>query len=296
MRSILDDLKLQLRTGDITTKLIFWNIALFAIPYVFFAVLQLFGIRIEFLDFVSLSSNPAAMLLKPWSIFTYAFFHAGFFHIVFNMLMLNFAGRVFLTFFTQKQLLSLYFLGSVFAGIIYLLSYAFIPTLANINTMLIGASAAVMAILFAAVTYSPMMEIRMFLFGNVKLWHIAVVLIIIDLIQLPVENTGGHLAHLGGAFFGYIYIAQLRNGRDIGKWFSQLLDTISGLFAGNNKNRTFKKVHRNYAPKPMQKPAARIITKDKTQQQLDEILDKISRSGYDSLTKDEKEFLFRAGK
>lgn len=296
MSSILDDLKIQLRTGDVTTKLIFWNIALFAVPYIFFAILQLFGVRIEFLDFVSLSSVPRDLIFKPWSLITYAFFHAGFFHILFNMLMLNFAGRIFLTFFTQKQMVSLYFLGAIFAGLIYIASYAVIPTLATVNTSLIGASAAVMAILFATVSYSPLMEIRLFLFGNVKLWHIAVVLIVIDLIQLPVENTGGHLAHLGGAFFGYIYISQLKQGRDIGKWFTNLIAGIGEIFGGKKRNRTFKKVHRNYASKPMQTGTSRIITKDKAQQQLDEILDKISQSGYDSLTKDEKEFLFRAGK
>jgi hypothetical protein len=169
----------------------------------------------------------------------------------------------------------------------------FFPALANVNTALVGASASVMAILFATVTYSPMMEIRMLFFGTVRLWHIALVLIIIDFVQLPLTNTGGHLAHLGGAFFGYIYIRQLQKGTDIGKWLSNLIDNITG--AVGKKKPPFKKVHRTYHPKPAAK-TSKIITKDKTQQQLDEILDKISQSGYDSLTKEEKEFLFRAGK
>lgn len=295
MNSILDDLKLQFRSGDIVTKLIFWNIALFAVPFIFFGILRLFNITVEFLEYVSLSSRPADLLWKPWSFISYAFFHAGIFHILFNLIMLNFAGRLFLTFFTQKQLMSLYILGSVFAGVIYIISYMFFPSLTMINATLIGASASVMAILFATVTYAPLMEVRLFLFGNVKLWHIAIVLVIIDLIQLPLSNTGGHLAHLGGAFFGYIYISQLKKGNDIGKWLSNLIDTASDAITGKKKQK-FKKVHRNYQSRQPTAPTSRIVTKDRTQQQLDEILDKISQSGYDSLTKEEKEFLFRAGK
>ena len=291
MSTILDDLKLQFRNGDVTTKLIFWNVLLFVVPYVLMGILSLLGIQFPFIDYVSLSSDPANLVWKPWSIITYAFFHDGFLHILFNMLMLHFSGRIFMTFFTGKQLLSLYLLGSVFAGVIYILSYAIFPSLILITTSLIGASGAVMAILFAVASYAPQMQLRLFIFGNVKLWHIALVLIVIDLIQMPKSNTGGHLAHLGGAFFGYIYIQQLKSGNDIGKWLTNLIDSVSG----NRKQHNFKKVHRNYEPRKATSNS-KIITKDKSQQQLDDILDKIGRSGYDSLTKDEKEFLFRAGK
>jgi membrane associated rhomboid family serine protease len=292
--SILEDLKLQFKIGDVVTKLIFWNIAFFAIPSILFGVLPLFKVNIDYLSYVSLSSNPLDLLWKPWTIFSFAFFHFGIFHILFNMLMLNFTGRLFLIFFNQKQLLSLYFVGSLFAGSIYMLSYMFFPALANVNTSLVGASASVMAILFATVSYSPLMEIRLLFFGNVKLWHIALVLIVIDLFQLPMENTGGHLAHIGGAFFGYIYTQLLKKGTDICGWFTAILDFFATIFSGK-KATPFKKVHRNYKA-PVAKKASKIVTKDKSQQQIDEILDKISQSGYDSLTKEEKEFLFKAGK
>lgn len=292
--SIIEDLKLQFKIGGVVTKLIFWNIALFAIPSIVFGLLHLFRVEINFLSYVSLSSNPFDLLWKPWSIISYAFFHAGIFHILFNLLMLNFAGRLFLTFFTQKQLLSLYFVGAIFAGIIFILGYLSIPVLAHVNTEMVGASASVMAILFATVAYTPYMELRLMFFGNVKLWHIALVLIAVDLIQLPMNNTGGHLAHLGGAFFGYIYIQQLKKGTDICGWFSAILDALVNLFSGK-KAMPFKKVHRNYNQPPT-KNVSKIVTKDKAQQQIDEILDKISQSGYDSLTKEEKEFLFKAGK
>jgi len=292
--SIIEDLKLQFKIGDVLTKLIFWNIAFFAIPSVLFGILPLFKININYLSYVSLSSNPNDLLLKPWSIFTYAFCHSSILHILFNLIMLNFAGRLFLIFFNQKQLLSLYFVGSLFAGFVFLLSYMFFPALANVNTALVGASASVMAILFATVTYSPLMNIRLLLFGNVKLWHIALILIVIDLFQLPMENTGGHLAHIGGAFFGYIYIRLLKNGTDISNWFTLIIDAFSSIF-GSRKPKPFKKVHRTYKA-PAEKRVSKIVTKDKVQQQIDEILDKISQSGYDSLSSEEKEFLFKAGK
>lgn len=292
--SILEDLKLQFKIGDVLTKLIFWNIAFFAIPSVVLGILPLFKVNIDYLNYVSLSTNPNDLLLKPWSIFSYAFCHSSILHILFNLIMLNFAGRLFLIFFNQKQLLSLYFVGSLFAGFVFLLSYMFFPALANVNTELVGASASVMAILFATVTYSPLMNIRLLLFGNVKLWHIALILIVIDLFQLPRENTGGHLAHIGGAFFGYIYIRLLKNGTDICNWFTLIIDAFSSIF-GSRKSKPFKKVHRTYKA-PAEKRVSKIVTKDKVQQQIDEILDKISQSGYDSLSSEEKEFLFKAGK
>ncbi len=292
--SIIEDLKLQFKIGDVLTKLLFWNIAFFAIPSIVFGILPLFKVNINYLNYVSLSSNPNDLLLKPWSIFTYAFCHSSILHILFNLIMLNFAGRLFLIFFNQKQLLSLYFVGSLFAGIVFLLSYMFFPALANVNTALVGASASVMALLFATVSYSPLMNIRLFLFGNVKLWHIALVLIVIDLFQLPMENTGGHLAHIGGAIFGYIYIRLLKKGTDICNWFTLIIDAFSSIFV-KRKSKPFKKVHRTYKA-PVEKRASKIVTKDKVQQQIDEILDKISQSGYDSLSSEEKEFLFKAGK
>lgn len=288
--NFLDEIKQQYHLGGVTEKLIYWNVALFAIPWVLTGVLSLFNINIGFISYVSLSSNPADLLWKPWSIFTYAFFHADIFHILFNLIILNFVGRLFLTFFTQKQLLSLYFMGLIFAGFIYILSYLIFPALANQVVTLIGASGAIMAVLFGVATYAPQMQIRLLLIGNIRLWHIAVFYLVIDLISLSFSNVGGHIAHLGGAFFGYLYVNQLRRGIDITKSFTTFMDTFVNLFK-KKSSTPFKKVHKSGTytkPKP--------VTKDKSQQQIDDILDKISKSGYDSLTKEEKEFLFKAGK
>lgn len=288
--SILNEIKQQYRMGGVTEKLIYLNVILFAVPWILKGILSLFGIGFSFTEYISLSSNPADLFWKPWSVLTYAFFHADFFHILFNLIVLNFAGRLFLTFFTQKQLLSLYLMGAIFSGLIFIISYLVFPALINRNALLIGASGAIMAVVFATTTYAPYMQIRLLLIGTVKLWHIAIFYLIIDLISLSFSNVGGHIAHLGGALFGYLYSSQLKSGTDITKPFTSFVDGLVNLFRGR-KSAPFKKVHKNESySKP--KPAA----KDKTQQQIDEILDKISKSGYDSLTKEEKEFLFKAGK
>jgi membrane associated rhomboid family serine protease len=292
--SILDDLKLQYKIGNITVRLIFWNLLLFAVPSIVFGVLQLFHVRIDYLNFVSLSTDWSDLLWKPWSILSYAFFHLGIFHIIFNMLMLHFVGQLFLTFFTQKQLFSVYVIGAVFSGLVYMLGYLILPALTTVNTSMVGASAAVMAILMATVSYQPFMEVRLFIFGNVKLWQIALVLIVLDLIQLPMNNTGGHIAHLSGALFGYIYTKFLQNGIDLGSGLNSFTQRIASFFS-NQDASPFKKVHVN-PKKPILKRESKVVAKDKTQQQIDEILDKISQSGYDSLTSEEKEFLFKAGK
>ena len=294
MSRIIDDLKLQYKMGGVIIRLIFINIFLFAVPAIVFSILQLFKVNIDYMDFVSLSTDWSLLLVKPWSLLTYAFFHSGFFHILFNLLLLNFFGNLFLTYFTQKQLLGLYLLSAVFSGLLYMIGYMFLPALAGVNASMVGASGAIMAVLLATVTYQPYMEVRLFLFGNVKLWQIALVLIVLDLIQLPMDNTGGHIAHLAGAFFGFLYIRLLQSGTDLSNAVTNIINFFVNLFQPK-KATPFKKVHVN-TKKASTSSQSRIVVKDKTQQQIDEILDKISQSGYDSLTAEEKEFLFKAGK
>lgn len=285
---IIDDLKLQYKTGGIALQLIFWNIGIAVVLLLLQAFLPVLHAQIMY--WLQLSSLPSELVFKPWTLISYAFVHANFLHLLFNLLILNFASRLFLTFFTQKQFFGLYILSAIFAGLVFVGAFF----LLGIPAPLIGASAAIMAIVFASATYAPMYQLRLLLIGNVKLWHIAGVFLILDLVQLPANNMGGHIAHLGGAFFGFLYIKLLQNGTDLSLIVTRVLDFFANLF--KQKNSTpFKKVHRNPI-KPQQKTASKIVTKDKTQQQIDEILDKISQSGYDSLTKEEKEFLFKAGK
>lgn len=294
--NIIDDLKSYYHTGGIAQKLIFWNVALFAIPEVIFGLLSLFGVYFDYKYYVSLDSLPSSLLWKPWSVVSHFFFHSGIFHLLFNMIVLHFSARLFTTYFNQKQLFGLYLLGGVFAGLVYILCYLFFPVFQNSIAQLVGASAAIMAVLFATVTYNPHMEVRMMFIGRVKLWHIAVVLIILDLIQLPQSNTGGHLAHLGGALFGYIYMTLLKNGTDLSQGITKTIDYFVNKSKPKKNKTPFKTVYRNYNKIPTATGESKIVRKDKTQQQVDEILDKIGVSGYDSLSKEEKEFLLRVGK
>jgi membrane associated rhomboid family serine protease len=284
--NILDDLKLQYKTGGMVQKLIFWNIGFFLFSLVFFYSFSVGQFQIP--TWIALSSDIGTFIRTPWTLITFNFFHSGFLHLFFNLMVLHFSGRLFSTYFTDKQLLGVYVLGGVFSGITFVLSYIFIGK----SGLLVGASGAIMAILIATATYAPFMLLRIPLIGIVKLWHVAFVILLVDLIQMPLDNTGGHLAHLGGALFGFIYIKLLQSGTDVTKPFSAVLNSFANLFKPKNKT-PFKKVHRNTTKKGINSFQG---NKDVTQKQIDDILDKISKSGYDSLTKEEKEFLFKAGK
>jgi len=285
--NILDDLKMQYKLGGIAMKMIYWNIGCFLISLIFFYQYSVGAF--DFPDWITLSSESSVFVVKPWTFLTYAFFHDGFLHLFFNMIVLNFASYLFLTFFTAKQYLGVYILGTIFAGLIFVLGF----NLMHLSGAIIGASAAVMAILVATTTYNPLMDVRLLLVGNVKLWHVTAVIIVLDLMQFRLGNSGGHISHLAGAFFGFIYVKLLQNGTDLSKIISSVLDFFTNLF--KKPSTPFKKVHKNYK-KPIEKPISKIVVKDKKQQQIDEILDKISQSGYDSLNQEEKEFLFQAGK
>ena len=261
--NILDDLKLQYKLGGIAMRVIYWNIACFLISLVFFY--QYSGGGFDYPNWLALSSDPQIFMFKPWTLLTYAFFHGSFLHLFFNMIVLNFASQLFLTFFTQKQYLGVYILGAIFSGIIFTLSYYVL----NISAPIVGASAAIMAVLAAVTTYQPLMGVRLMFVGSVKLWHVTAVILILDLMQLRLDNTGGHISHLAGALFGFIYMKSLQNGTDLSIVISKILDFFTNLFK-KSPSTPFTKVHKNYK-KPTEKVTSRIVTKDKTQQQIDEI-------------------------
>lgn len=282
----------QFKTADILTKVIVINALIFIVVTIAAALLQISaGVLLQW--FV-LPEDVGRFIIQPWSLITYGFLHAGFFHILFNMLWLYFFGRHVLNLFSERRFLTLYLLGTISGGVVYMISYNLFPAFSAVNGTLLGASAAVMAIMAFAATYSPNAPVRIFTF-NLKLWYIAVFLILWDLIQLPtLNNAGGLLAHLGGVLFGYVYARQLMQGNDIGKWFEKLMDGFVNLFKPKKK-RPFKTVHRN---RTTQRPSQRSKKEDKSdhQKKIDAILDKIGKSGYESLTKEEKDFLFKAGK
>jgi membrane associated rhomboid family serine protease len=250
--------------------------------------LKFSGIGFSYFDYVALSSDTVAFFEKPWTILTFNFFHAGVFHLIFNVLVLHFSGRLFNTYFTDKQLFGVYLLGGIFSGLTFILMYFVLGKI----SLLVGASGAIMALLIATATYAPFMLLRIPLVGTVKLWHVAFFVLLMDLIQLPLENMGGHLAHFGGALFGFIYIQLLQKGVDLTKPLSIFLDRLVTVFSPKPKT-PFRKIHRNTEKKSVHSYDQ---NNEMSQKQIDEILDKISQSGYDCLTKEEKEFLFKAGK
>lgn len=282
--SIYNDLKMDYRFGGTPERVIYWNIGAFLVSIAFFYQFRSFVF--VFPDWLQLVGYVDTLWLRPWTLLTYAFLHASFGHLFFNMLTLFFASRIFTTFFSGRQFLGLYLLSAVFSGLVFVLAFYLTGSVGN----MVGASGAIMAILLAATTYRPLMPIRLMLIGYVKLWHITAVLLLLDLLQLQDTNFGGHIAHLAGAFFGFFYMRLLQRGVDLSRFLSFF--EAGGIKMKQKKKGPFKHVHTNRkVPTPITKPA-----KDRHQQQIDDILDKISKSGYDSLTKEEKEFLFKAGK
>lgn len=289
MTSLNKDIKDKLLRLNVLEKLIVANVAIFILGHVLKLILGLPD-RTSF-EWLELPSEFSKFILKPWSIITYIFVHYDFWHLAFNMLLLYFVGKMFLNLFSSKMALNIFFLGGICGGILYLLFFEFLPQ-SQIGVPLIGASAAVTALLLFLCAYMPNQEVRIFTF-NIKLWYIGVAFVVLDVLRLFGDNGGGYLAHLGGALLGYIYAKQLAKGNDVGKGFEKFMDNFIGFFKFKKKS-PLKTVHKN-------KNKVGGYTKAdfnafNQQKKVDVILDKISKSGYDSLTSEEKDFLFRAGK
>lgn len=288
-----NNLTYQFKTANVIIKLIAINLAIYLVVNLVSFLMQLAPVSL--VSWFVLPDAVGDFVVQPWSFITYSFIHFGFFHLLFNMLWLYWFGNFVLNLFDGKRFLIVYLLGALFGGLLYVVSYNLFPVFENSRSYLIGASGAVTAIMVFIATYTPNAQMRIFVW-NIKLWHIAVFLVLMDLIRLPASgNAGGMLAHLGGAMFGYVYASQLAKGKDIGKWFEVFLDWFTNLIK-TRKQKPFKKVHRT--AKSKKGGSSTIYTNDKnsTQKKIDAILDKIGKSGYDSLTKAEKDFLFKAGK
>jgi len=284
------NLAYQYKTADIVLKLIAINTIIFLLVTLISFFL---GLKAGLLtSWFVLPAEFSEFILQPWSFLTYSFLHFDFWHLFWNMIVLYWFGKFVLNLFSEKKFLAIYLLGALFGGILYVTAYNIFPVFNDQRGYLLGASAAVRAIMIFIAAYSPQTQVRI-IFFNVKLWQIGLAVVLLDLIQLPNSgNAGGLLAHMGGALFGYIYAVQLAKGKDIGLWFEDLMDWFVDLFKPR-KNKPFKKVHRT-----QQTPKRNTVSKaDKTENQkkIDAILDKIGKSGYDSLSKAEKDFLFKAG-
>ena len=280
----------QFKQLSIVLKIIVINTLIFLIFY-----LGSFFFKLSPSTLVSWFVLPTSFLeivYQPWSFVTYAFLHAGFWHLFWNMYLLYWFGLYVLNLFTSKRFLTIYLLGAINGGLFYVLAYNLFPVFNNISSNLMGASAAVLAIVIFIATYTPDAIVRIFTF-RIKLWQVGLVMVLLDLFQLPSSgNAGGLIAHMGGAIFGYVYAIHLKKGNDIGIWFENFMDLLVNLFK-SNKYKHFKQVHKTKQSAP--KNTKRNPTTNH-QIKIDRILDKIGKSGYDSLTKAEKDFLFKAGK
>lgn len=290
--SRISDTKYRFAKFNVYEKIIAVNAAIYALLWV--SLKLFFQPTSAFLRWFELPKELGDMIVKPWTVFSYGFLHYDFWHIVFNMLILYLIGRIFLNLFNPKMALNVYLLGILFGAIFFLLGNVLFPdSIFRSAGSLIGASAGVQAVLFFLWAYMPQTEVAIFRF-NVKLWYIGVVFLVIDLVGLFGNNSGGHTAHLGGAFLGYLYAKQLRKGSDIGKGFGKFMDGFFALFKAKSRSN-LKTVHKS-KKSTVAGHSKKEFNEFNKQKQIDLILDKISKSGYDSLTKQEKEFLFKAGK
>jgi len=266
-------------------RIIAANVAVFLILAVVnvFSFLFNSGVSTQsFTSYFTLPANLSVFAYKPWSLFTYMFLHSGFLHILFNMLWLHWMGGLLHEYLGNKRVYQSYFLGGIFGGVIYMLAYNVFPAFneAKHVAYALGASAGVLSIVVSAATLLPNYQIRLLFWGDVKLKWIALISVILDLISIPNGNAGGHIAHIGGAIFGFMFIKYLYTNT----FFDKLFDTIGSLFSKKSKLKVhYKTMHKG------DKVKVRVTQKD-----VDLILDKISKSGYESLSKREKEILFKA--
>ena len=241
------------------------NVLVFVIPLIMNTILYLLNIKtLSFFNFFDLHPQINYLLKNIWTIMTYAFIHNDIYHIFWNMFILYFASEYFLNFFDEEKYIKTFFCGILFGGLFFVLSYNLFPVFKNDFTTLIGSSAAVYSVLIFICSYFPNNKVNLILF-NIELKYIGIIYILLSLVQIPVENPGGNIAHLGGALWGYLYAMSIYNN----SFNIDLKEIINKLKFSN-------------------------LNKSENQKMIDSILDKISESGYESLTKKEKELLFKS--
>ena len=284
-----DDIKRTFSKGNSLTKLIYINIAVFLIISLVSVIGYLLNnqtISVKTLNLFSVPSSVSALLLRPWAILTYMFTHKDILHILFNMLWLYWFGLIFLEYLDQKKLVAVYLSGGISGAFVYIVSFNVFPVFSQVvaESVAIGASASVMAVVVAIAVYVPDYSVNLFLLGRIKIKYVALVIFILTSVLDFSVNSGGKLAHIGGGVFGYIYTVNLRRGRDLGKGINRIIDFFATLFKPRRKMRvTYKKRTTDY-----EYNKARVDHQEK----INKILDKISKGGYDSLTKEEKDLLF----
>ena len=285
--STLNRLQIKFKSFNVIEQIIVLNVGVFILSALFGALKG----DVWLIRYLELPRDVFDLIYQPWSILTYGFVHYDFFHLLFNMLVLHYIARILFNLFQKRLILNIYLLGIIFGGMAYLLVYnLFDDSYLKSVGVLVGASAGVRALLIFLCVYLPDNEVRILSF-NIKLLYIALVMIGFDFLGLVGANQGGNIAHLGGALLGYLYAVQFKNGKDLGSGFDKFVSGIVSVFKTKSPLKT---VHKRASKSSVTKSSE--FSELNKQKQIDLILDKISKSGYESLTKKEKEFLFRAGK
>jgi len=295
--SITDEIKESFKKGTTLHKLIYLNLGLFLAVQIVRIVLFLsnsYDLFPGFLNYLAVPANLEVLAKRPWTLITYMFLHVEFIHILFNLLWLYWFGTIFIQELGLKKLLSTYLLGGLTGGIFYVIFYNLFPVFEGVRgeSIALGASASVMAVVVAVATYQPNRKMHLVLIGPVKIIYIALVMFIFtSLVDFSV-NTGGKIAHIGGALTGFLFAYYYRRGKDITKGFDRSMDKIATWFKPGKDNLkvTYK---RNTGQKPPADDLEYKKQKTHEQKEIDHILDKISKAGYDSLSSREKELLFK---
>ena len=296
MGNFISDLKNGFKRGSISLQFIYINVGVFVVTTLVSVFLMLFNLsNAGLFQVLELPAYVPNFLMQPWSLFTYMFLHADALHLLFNMLWLYWFGQLFLSIFSARHLRGLYILGGLCGGLLYMLAFNVFPYFQNhiYGSWLLGASASVLAIVVATAVREPEYRVNFMFVGAVRLKYVALFMVITDLLFMTSGNGGGHIAHLGGALAGWWFAASLRKGHDVTKWINNVFDWVNGGFR-------FKI--------PARKPKMKATKggknadydynaqKKRQSEEIDRILDKLKKSGYSSLTTEEKKRLFDASK
>jgi membrane associated rhomboid family serine protease len=286
---IVNEIKQSFKEGSVLTRLIYINLGVFLLLKLAGVVFLLANHTVSLSYWLALPSELNSLLFRPYTFVTYMFLHENFLHILFNLLGLYWFGKMLLYHFEGNKLLGLYLLGGISGGILYVIAYNLFPAFATVDGLLIGASASVYAILVALAVYDPNREIHLFFIGRIQLKYVAAFYVLLSVLSISSTNPGGNIAHLGGALWGWFYIVQLRRGNDLGFRVVKLINNIADLF---NRRQKLKVSYKQ----PPRNDYEYNRYKNQQQEEINQILDKIAKSGYESLSKQEKELLFNQGK
>ena len=293
MGNIVTELRGRFRRGDIVTRLLYINVGIFLLTTLLDVFLRLMDVHYPFLRWGECPAGFAQLLRQPWSLVTYMFVHADVWHILFNMLWLYWFGQMFRYFFSDRHLCGLYILGGLCGGLLYMAAYNVFPYFRPFvgSSYLLGASASVLAIAVATAVREPDYRVNLLFLGSVRLKYLTLVLVLLDVMLAASGNAGGHIAHLGGALAGYWFAVAFRRGYDPTAWINRVIDFFAGRCVPRRRKPKMKVHYGKHAADYDYNARRR-----GREEEIDRILDKLKKSGYGSLTAEEKQALFDESK